>query len=264
MIAAEHINEVNVSSAWIKYAEFVSSQQGRETFHAVVQVQNPAIEDRAARDAIEAFLSNWSASDESVYPVHTVASTIFPINYAKLAKTPQDLALMYRADYKKLRDSNQANKYGTYFGRIVQTQTSINGKEYDQLNDTIAKLKGGKGNRTRTEIDMRYEMEENGDLSVTTYETERNHARTMGFPCMSHLAFQRDEERLHIVAFYRNQDVGRKAYGNLLGLGRLCKYVAEHSGLVPGTLTMVAGHAYFNSPKQLADKHLPLIRAAVL
>lgn len=113
-----------------------------------------------------------------------------------------------------------------------------------------------------TEVDLRYELDiETPALGI--YETERNHARALGFPCMSHLSFQRDGQSLHVAAYYRNQDVGRKAYGNILGLGQLCEYVAEQSGLSCGALTLLAGRAYLDAPVALLRKHLPIIKAAV-
>lgn len=262
MIATGEISERTVTDAWIAYVDSVRAVSRRhELFHTVVRVQNPTAESEAGRDAVEAFLAEWAESDNGVYPVRTVRSTIFPRNYARRAKSPEELAQVYRQDYSRIRKSNRANQYGTYFGRLVDTQVSRDGIHYDQLNDTIRKLRGANRNATRTEIDLRYEADFDTP-ALTVYETERNHARTMGFPCMSHLSFQRDSGKLHVAAFYRNQDVGRKAYGNILGLGQLCEYIAQQCDLETGSLTLLAGKAYLDAPAAIVDKHLPIIKRA--
>lgn len=263
MIATGEISERTVTEAWIAYVDSLRAVSGRhELFHAVVRVQNPIAESAPGRDAVEAFLAEWAESDNGVYPIRTVRSTIFPRNYARRAKGPEELAQVYRQDYERIRKSSRANQYGTYFGRLVDTQVSRDGKHYDQLNDTIRKLRGANRNATRTEIDLRYE-EDIDTPALSVYETERNHARTMGFPCMSHLSFQRDSGTLHVAAFYRNQDVGRKAYGNMLGLGQLCEYIARQCDLETGSLTLLVGKAYLDAPVSLVDRHLPLIKSAV-
>lgn len=261
MISNAMISQDNVTDAWISYVESVFGERPRrEAFHAVVRVIHPTLESLAGREAIEAFLSEWRQKDKHVYPISTVRTTIFPKNYARMAKDASDLARLYRADYDRLRRSNPANTYGTYFGRLVDTQVSLDGTHYDQLNDTIRKLKANE-NATWTEIDLRYEFDD-ATPALSVYETERNHRRKMGFPCMSHLSFQRDGDTLHVAAYYRNQDVGRKAYGNMLGLGQLAEYIAQQSDLQLGVLTLMAGRAYLNAPVALVSKHLPIIKSA--
>jgi len=252
------IEAETVSEAWLRYVDLVEPH-ATGVFQAIVRVRNPVSESSAVRVAVESLLSEWAEKDKTVYPVRTVRTTIFPLHYAQRASNAVDLADAYRKDYPRLR-MYPGNRHGTYFGRMIDTQVSTSGDHYDQLNDTIAKLRRNH-NATMTEIDLRFETEEDAP-SLTIYETEKNHARKMGFPCMSHLSFQRDGALLHIAAFYRNQDVGRKAYGNILGLGQLCEYVAGQAGLCCGSLVMVAGRAYINTPKVLLKKHLPLIRSA--
>ncbi len=261
MIAHGIVEAEDVTGAWIRYVEFVLPHRPSGTFHSVVRVANPVRESDAGRRAVEEFLEEWSQKDPKVYPVRTVRTTIFPKHYAERAADAVELADSYRADYEKIRKSHPGNVYGTYFGRLVDTQVSRDGSHYDQLNDTIRKLRGRNLNATMTEIDLRYDIEIDAP-AMSTYETERNHARALGFPCMSHLSFQRDRQTLHVAAFYRNQDVGRKAYGNMLGLGQLCEYVATQSGLQCGSLTLVAGRAYLDAPAVLLRKHLPIIKAA--
>ncbi len=261
MIAAGIVDAHNVTDAWVKYVDLVTPHRPKELFHPAVRAANPVGESDAGRRALEDFLAEWSQQDSRVYPVSTVRTTIFPKHYAQRSGSAGELADSYRADYPKIRKSNPANMSGTYFGRIVDAQVSRDGSHYDQLNDTIKKLRGRNGNATMTEIDLRFEIDVDAP-ALGVYETERNHARRMGFPCMSHLSFQRDGGMLHVAAFYRNQDIGRKAYGNMLGLGQLCEYIAQQTELSCGHLTLLAGRAYLDAPAALLRKHLPLIKAA--
>ncbi len=66
----------------------------------------------------------------------------------------------------------------------------------------------------------------------------------MGFPCLSFLSFQVDQDQLHAVAHYRYQFLMQRGYGNYLGLARLMGYVAGQVGLDPGRLMVVVGRAY--------------------
>jgi thymidylate synthase len=261
MIATTDVRALDLTEAWLKYVALALEAPKHEVFHAVVRVAKPIVESDKARRAIEKFMSEWAEKDDTVLPIRTVRSTIFPRNYALRSGTPQDLAETYRADYKKIRDSDSANLYGTYFGRLVQADSSLDGTTYDQLNDTIAKLSGRNSNGTRHEIDLRFETDSDAP-ALGIYQTKQNHKRTLGFPCMSHMSFQRDGGTLHIAAMYRNQDIGRKAYGNMQGLGELCDYVSRHSHLETGSLTLLAGRAYLKAPMALLKRHLPKIESA--
>lgn len=136
------IEAVDVTNAWIMYLEAVAAQGRQGVYHPVVRVQNPVLESEQGRRAVEEFFADWSRSDSKVYPVRTVRTTIFPKHYAQRSSNAQVLADSYRTDYDRIRKSNPANKYGTYFGRIVDTQIARDGTHYDQLNDTIASFAG--------------------------------------------------------------------------------------------------------------------------
>lgn len=57
----------------------------------------------------------------------------------------------------------------------------------------------------------------------------------MGFPCLSHCAFQIDTDgHVHLLATYRSQFLVERGYGNYLGLGRLLAHVARHTGCRSG------------------------------
>jgi hypothetical protein len=67
--------------------------------------------------------------------------------------------------------------------------------------------------------------------------------RMGGFPCLSHLSFQRDGQHLHLMAHYRHQLLVQRAYGNYLALGLLQGYIATAADLHVGQLSVNAGLA---------------------
>jgi thymidylate synthase len=136
-----------------------------------------------------------------------------------------------RALYPRIQRSTRKNADGTYFGRITAYPRAKNEPPYDQLSNTVDKLRQQRGGRS---LSSQYEISiwRPGDL-----------ARGMGFPCLAHLSLHREDGRLHMTAYYRNQYLVERAYGNYLGLSGLQRYLATATELVLGELVVVAGHA---------------------
>ena len=68
----------------------------------------------------------------------------------------------------------------------------------------------------------------------------------MGFPCLQQVVFHtkgsNGSDGLEVVAFYANQLLFEKAYGNYLGLYRLGKFMAGEMGLRLTGVTCIASH----------------------
>jgi hypothetical protein len=62
-----------------------------------------------------------------------------------------------------------------------------------------------------------------------------------GFPCMVHIDLTVYDNKLHLLAVYRHQLLITKGYGNLVGLGRLHRFLAQQTGYELGELSMQAG-----------------------
>lgn len=237
----------NLSEAWLNAITHVRDRG--PAFHLGVQIEDMTGEDTGIRRRVDPFL------DESDFAsVSTVRNTIFPKTDARFARGDvATLVKRYRSTYDQTRKF-RGNRGGTYFGRIVAAKPSRDGATYDQLSDAIAKLREPGVNETRTEIDLAEIDEIEGSAIVGIYQTESDARKRMGFPCLSHLAFQRDGDALHAFAYYRNQDLGRKAYGNYLGLAQLAAYIAGHAGLRPSMLTVMAGRAVLGGRARLLDQ----------
>jgi hypothetical protein len=171
----------------------------------------------------------------------TVRNTIFSKSLARSVRSADELPQAFedgRATRQRLRASNAK---GRYFERLIALRRS-DGLPFNQLAHTIAKLRGPNA-RARFEIDLTTEVDSLDGLAVYSSERDAEKPSRMGFPCLSHLAFQRDDNLVHCVAFYRSQDMAVRAYGNYWGIGQLQEYVAHEAGLQPGTLTVIAGVA---------------------
>lgn len=65
-------------------------------------------------------------------------------------------------------------------------------------------------------------------------------------PCVSLLDLQVIDHRLHLIAYCRALDFGKKAYVNMMMLAEIQKHVAEETNCPLGTLTLVmkSAHVY--------------------
>ena len=234
-VPGHFVEASGLSDAWLAAATVVAAQPERHMPHLVVRIESPLSEDAGIRYRVDGLLASFRLQG-----VDSVANTIFPAVWAKDTPDPIDLAADYRDHYPALKKLAGSTR-GTYFGRMV-AYPRAEGRAADQFNCTIKKLrqsnKPGKQRWTST-----YEM------SIYNEKMD-GHAGLRGFPCMSHFAFHLHGTTLHACAQYRNQDIVERAYGNYVGLAKLQNFVAKAADLVPGALTVFAGHAYIPSGKR--------------
>jgi thymidylate synthase len=213
-----------VSEGWLHGTAAVLAAPGRQANHLFIRMGAPLPEIEPIRTAFDALLVEFDHQ-----PIDEVRNTIFPVDTAEDTGGPAELAADYVEHYDFIR--LLGSEHGTYFGRVVAHPRS-GGVVGPQLEHTIEKLeKARKGKRWRAIY----------EVNIYSEEHDRNIKR--GFPCMSHLAFQLDGERVDCLATYRSHDMIKKAYGNYLGLAELQRYVADQSGFAPGELSVLAGHA---------------------
>jgi thymidylate synthase len=235
-----NIEGADVSTAWLATVDAVHDAGGA-AFHVVTRITgDPEGERQEVRALIDDVLRK-----KGKQPVKTVASTIFPASLAALTNSIEELADRYRADYDKIKKF-PGNHDGTYFGRLVAFPAE--GGTVDQLSRTVAKLR--LQSQPRHHLSSVYEC----PIAAPAYDAVvvdgAHDTRNMGFPCLSYCSFHLDAEHgaVHLLAFYRNQYLVERGYGNYLGLGRLLAYVAREASLKVGELTVVAGHASIDLP----------------
>jgi hypothetical protein len=250
----------NLSSAWLAACSAMAAASP-VAYHTVVRIENPLVEDPGVRAAVDGILK--AAGLQSV---QTVANTIFPEAIAATSRNQLDLTRRYLDAMPTLRLLSQANRYGTYFSRLVSypgTDGPVN-----QLDAIITRLRAetAKAGTGTGPLSAAYEAgfqvlgeadeaaPEDSCISAlhAPVRVPGKDSRFPGFPCLSHCSFQLDRSgTLHAMAHYRSQLMVERAYGNYTGLGRLLGYIAGQAGLRIGELTVTAGYAILDQRKRL-------------
>ena len=86
---------------------------------------------------------------------------------------------------------------------------------------------------------------------ITIYDPIRDAGPLMNRQCLSFLSFKLTdgpERKLLLTAMYRNHYYIERLLGNLIGLGRLMKFVADEVKVDVGSLTIVSTHAVVDCP----------------
>ncbi|WP_214319030.1 hypothetical protein [Nonomuraea sediminis] len=252
------IAEENTSLAWSAACRALDTPTNprRDGFHTVVRIGDATAEDPQVRAHLDQVRQQYGYD-----PIETVANTIFPARLAAACSSPAELALRYRNMYPQLKRMHRRNRGGTYFGRVVAYPG-----EHGQVDQLSAMIDRIRTQAARTgPMSAAYEMDiaHPGDLDrdTETWSTPVHVAGKdngyRGFPCLSHCSFQLERGQvLHAVAQYRSHYMVDRAYGNYLGLGRLLAYLAQQAQVLPGGLTVIAGHAQI-------EKHLTVIRPVI-
>lgn len=241
-----------LSEAWLRTVEVVVRGGGR-LVNVLTTITEPGSEDAHVRAVIDQTLD---AQERRAQSVETVAGTIFP------AELYRDLGYPWRPglspeDAEALDDAATAlfdsyelmlpllltangNRGGTYFSRMVTWP----GKEPGGVNQLADRIRYLRGHRTRgvtannaadIAIGGEADMPDQG-LQVYAATDRRQRA----FPCLVHIDLTLLAGRLSMLAVYRHQFLLTKAYGNLIGLSDLLKFLAQQSGFDVGELAVQA------------------------
>lgn len=250
----------NISLAWLETLSRVSDEGGRAV-NVLTTVTDPAAgEVTGIRDVVDRHLYPHVRGGSQIQTVQTVANTIFPRSWYRysgsafsidmdeldldgLDQAANRLYDGYKGILPMLLKFNGNNR-GTYFSRMI----SWPGKTVDgrnQLADRIARLRGQRRNSADNVNDIVVGGEATFDdptltdlRGVQVYsETD---TRTRGFPCLVHIDLTVFDGKLSLVATYRHQQLVTKAYGNLLGLARLLRFLSEQTGYPLGELAVMA------------------------
>jgi hypothetical protein len=241
------ISVPNLSLGWLAGLEYLLECGGTAT-QLSVGIENVSEEDIEIRSLLDRF-----SEYKGIPPISTVANTIFPVAlyYPDNPKLTGDKARhhLYQVYLQgnKVRRRCRANKFGTYFGRMIDWP---NGRvKTNQLEEIIKRLKS---NLTRgNPFSSIYELSVGGSEDYLSQENTADiqirqpdkDTSIMGFPCLSHISLNLYKGRLDMTALYRNQHFIRKAYGTYLGLSRLLRFICREVGCEPGTLLCIAAHA---------------------
>jgi hypothetical protein len=240
------IQAQNISLGWLSAMEHLLRVGGKDT-NVIVAIANSEQEELHIRHLLDTFLMEHStAQGKTLYPVVTVANTLFPQALYRPERGEDARPFLY----DKYRQSFQvkkrlpANRSGTYFQRMVAWQGKRG--EVNQLEAVIQRLKSER--KRSNPLSSAYELgissveEDEEDAELRVYEPGRD-TKVMGFPCLSHISLTLFQQKLHLTALYRNQHFIRRAYGNYVGLTRLLHFLCHEIGCEPGELVCIASHA---------------------
>jgi thymidylate synthase len=210
---------------------------GGDCFNLVIEIEKPTVEHVEVRRLLDTFLEQSQKK-----PVDEVANTIFPKSLYFPSLGRKHLYSSYEMAWPLIRLFN--NRWGTYFYRMIHWET--NKDPLNQLEDTISKL-----HRTLSQKPKYRSIYE-----VSIYCPNSDSHIPRGGPCLSHLSFKLEDDRLHLTVVYRNHFYIERAYGNFIGLGCLMEFIAKESGISVGRLTCISTHAELDIGKQAATKLL--------
>ena len=224
------IEDENLSWAWVQVINTILERGGNTIAPLVISIHgfddagNPQ-ENKAVRADLDKLLAENGQLD-----IETVAFTIFPERIWKIAGGDRSkLFEYYRRAFPKYRAMNrQLNGKGLYFERLTMSE-------------------GACGDGNQLEFIIKSYTERGGVrdsmLQASIFDPKRDHTRSalIGFPCLQHVSFVPTRQGLMMNAFYATQQLFNKAYGNYLGLARLCSFVATECGMPPARLNVFVG-----------------------
>ncbi len=216
----------NLSIAWARAFDKCWNAPGGVLYPGIVNFdvssdKPDGIETLGIRDLLEEFLQSSSPSSIIQSPINTVANTIFPASIWKICHGDRRLFYeMYSEMWPRIKKC-KANHRGIYFRRLIAFNDDMN--KGNQLERIIAAWKK--------------DIHRLSALQAGIFDPLRDHiaARQLGFPCLQQVVFRpigaNGKDGLSVVAFYANQLLLEKGYGNYLGLYRLGKFMASQMGL---------------------------------
>ena len=246
---SEHfIEDQCLSTAWGRAIRLVSSRGTTEVIPLIVSITGFDLngnvqEDPSIRNELENILRNSGKQK-----IQTVAGTIFPLSLWNPAAPRSQLFSRYKRMIPRLTKTYRLNWRGLYFQRMITGGPP--GKE-NQLEFAISEF-------------QRRPSVRRSALQIGIFDPKKDHSTSarLGFPCMQHITLAPSGNgSLSLNAFYANQYMIEKAYGNYLGLCNLGKFVAKELNLELERVTCFAGIAQKESgiPKARMNPVIDLV-----
>lgn len=220
----------------------------------LLEIRRPGVLLRSDLQILRRVDSQIIAQDDGL-SIETIAGTIFPQGLYERRGRPD----FYQQYWRLMTRAKKPGTWGQYFDRMTRREAP-DGTLVNPLEGVIEKLKGAV-KPGRAIYQSTYELspsdpaqdiaaaaaDDGAELAI--YDPVRDRKRPYGGPCLSHLSFKiTDRHVLDLTAVYRSHRYCERALGNLVGLGRLQKYVAEQATLKLGTLTCISTHAVLDLP----------------
>lgn len=244
------IEETNLSYAWGSAFLHIIKNSGKEISPLLITltgfVNGEPQEDSTIRQELDKCLT-----DNKEQVVHTVANTIFPASYWRMAKSDrQKLFNIYLENFSRIKAlAKSKNHRGLYFERLIAFDSEL--ENSNQLEYVISQYNSRQSVRRTM-------------LQTSIFDPRRDHITTaqLGFPCLQHLSFIPDNtnKTLTLNAFYATQQIFNKAYGNYLGLCRLGSFMAHEMKLTFHRMNCFVGVAKLDTIGKKDNSLIPLIK----
>jgi len=236
------ITHDNLSHAWSDALQALVANHGKAV-HLAVAVGRPSDpEDAGIRGTLDAFIDERRRAGKKIWPVSTVANTMFPSAFYRRDRE-NARGRLYELHAKAQRIQRRLDS-DSYFNRLV-AYPGADGEPFNQLEYIVDRLiKQRKPRERGGPMSSAYEVgltvPAGGNLRVQAPGKDRN---IMSFPCLSQISFTLDGDVLNLAALYRNQFFVTRAYGNYVGLARIGDFIAHETDAQLGEVLCVATHA---------------------
>lgn len=237
------IDAPNLSVAWARAFLAVTAAPPYEVAPLIVSFRVGAKEAPVEEPAIRAALEECLV-ESGMQEIDTVAGTIFPQSLWQRAKGDRHRLF---SDYLRnlpayVSMAPGKNGRGLYFARLIAFNTDP--KTGKCLGTGSLALPDG-GNQLEFIIKHLNPGMRRSCFQASIFDPARDHLESpyLGFPCLQHVTFVPNFTTgiLQTNAFYANQYVFERAYGNFLGIARLCNFVGREAGLAGDRVTCFIG-----------------------
>jgi hypothetical protein len=228
------------AQAWLA-AAIAINQIGREAYNVIVDIEEPSARtpaDEHIISLVDDFLRAHNSPEKTVYPVSSVANTIFPYALFRRHGAPK----FYDVYLRVYDHSKKPQDWGRYFHRMIYYKTP-DGEVINPLAMLVEKIRNQvQASRTFKSV---YELAVFDPIcDLSTYDPVRDAGRVMNRQCLSFLSFKLHPERgLMLTVMYRNHYYIARGLGNFIGLTHLQEFIAQEAGVPVGPLTCVSTHA---------------------
>jgi len=222
-------------SAWREAVRVVDNCSDHSAYNVIVDVEDPTAAsslDNPRVAVVNGFLEERERS------VEAVANTIFPWGLYARHGAPEFFDIFRERVLKKVRRNERWSGY--YFERMTNVPNP-GGSVTNQIWEIVERIRDSK-----TKALNKFE--------VTIFDPARDvDDSPYGGQCLSYGSFKLISgatKTLTLTAVYRNHYYVEKLLGNLIGLGRLMKFIGQEANVRVGPLTVVSTHAVIDQPAQ--------------
>ncbi len=212
--------------AWVAACTSIMGT-GDEGYNVVIDVTDPVTHDDKDHEVINLVDKFLKLHEEN--PIITVSNTIFPQSLLDAHGSPG----FYEIEHRDFDLLTETKRWGRYFERMTRHRKA-DGKQYNPLQEMIDKMK------RQEEAGVRYKAA----YELAVYDPLLDGRTLYGGQCLSFLSFKlHSDHGLLLTAMYRNHTYVTRCLGNLIGLGRLQRFIAKEAGVKMGSLTVISTHA---------------------